>query len=465
MVWLSLDKTLGESLTRQVYLQIRKQILSGDLKRQAKLPSTRLLSSELSVSRNVVIEAYEQLLAEGFIEAKQGSGTYVAGGAYLEKGEAKGVRTRVPEKVVAVQRDIIDFRPGVPGLDLFNSNKWARLAQRVYQDASVSSFDYQAPEGIAKLREELAAYLQRSRGINCHGDQIIITTGATQAFVLLAKLFLADGDEIIMEDPTSLHFPAIFAGRGAFPHFLPVDDEGLVTELLPADKKPKLIFVTPSHQFPLGGILPVQRRIQLICYAREKGCFIVEDDYDSEFRFTGPPLSSLHELDPEHVFYVGTFSKALIPALRMGYMVLPEAFVEKCREIKRFQDIHTPALEQLILAKYIEEGMLERQIRRVKKIYRQRRDVLIQSLSDAFTDQVAFYGITTGLHLVAEFKGISLNDILLERLKEAGVQIYPVESYSFKKGLHQGKAVMGFANLSLEKITEGVRRMQTTIVG
>ena len=462
MVWLSLDKSLGESLTRQIYLQIRKQILSGELMRQEQLPSTRLLSIELSVSRNVVIEAYEQLLAEGFIEARQGSGTYVAEGAYLDKGEAKA-QPVVPEKVVAVQRDIIDFRPGVPGLDLFNSNKWARLAQRVYQDAPKSLFDYQAPEGMVKLRKELSAYLQRSRGINCHEDQIIITTGATQAFVLLAKLFLAAGDEIIMEDPTSLHFPAIFADRGASPHFLPVDDEGLVTELLPANKQPKLIFVTPSHQFPLGGILPVQRRIQLICYAREKGCFIVEDDYDSEFRFTGPPLSSLHELDPEHVFYVGTFSKALIPALRMGYMVLPEAFVEKCREIKRFQDIHTPALEQLILAKYIEEGMLERQIRRAKKIYRQRRDILIQSLSDAFAGQVVFHGISTGLHLVAEFKGISFDDILLERLQEAGVQIYPVEFYSIKKGFHRGKAVMGFANLSPGEIMEGVQRMQTTI--
>lgn len=466
MVWLSLDKNLNQSLTRQLYLQIREQILSGELKRLEKLPSTRLLASELSVSRNVVLEVYEQLLAEGYIEARQGAGTFVAGGACLDKGEKiNTVPALLPGKALQAQEDIVDFRPGVPGLDLFNSKKWAKLAQRVYQEATPSLFDYQPPEGMAKLREVLASYLQRSRGINCQADQIIITTGATQAFVLLAQLFLEAEDEIIMEDPTSLHFPAIFSGRGAKLNFIPVDDEGVITELLPQEKKPKLIFVTPSHQFPLGGVLPVQRRIQLISYARERDCYIVEDDYDSEFRFSGAPLSSLQELDPPRVFYVGTFSKALFPALRMGYIILPEPFIQKSREIKRFHDIHTPAVEQLILANYIEEGMLERQIRRAKKIYRQRRDTLIQSLTHAFDDSVSFLGTSTGLHMVVVFKHMPFDENLPGRLADAGVKLYPVEMYSVKKGSHLGKIVMGFANLTPERIMEGVRRMQGVIGG
>ena len=466
MVWLSLDKNLNQPLTRQLYLQIREQILRGELKRLEKLPSTRLLASELSVSRNIVIEVYEQLLAEGYIEARQGAGTFVAGGACFEKGEnVNAVQTFLPGKALQPLEDIVDFRPGVPGLELFNSKKWARLAQRVYQDATPSLFDYQPPEGMARLREVLVSYLQRSRGINCHAEQIIITTGATQAFVLLAQLFLKTGDEIIMEDPTSLHFPAIFSGRGAKLDFLPVDDEGIITELLPQEKKPKLIFVTPSHQFPLGGVLPVQRRIQLIFYARERDCYVVEDDYDSEFRFNGAPLSSLHELDPSRVFYVGTFSKALFPALRMGYIILPEPFIHKSREIKRFHDIHTPAVEQLILANYMGEGMLERQIRRAKKIYRQRRDTLIQSLTHAFGDSVSFLGTSTGLHLVVVFKHLPFAENLPGQLAEAGVKLYPVEMYSVKKGSHQGKIVMGFANLTPERILEGVRRIQGLVEG
>ncbi len=235
------------------------------------------------------------------------------------------------------------------------------------------------------------------------------------------------------------------------------------TDLLPLEKYSAFVFVTPSHQFPLGGLLPIQRRIQLIQFARAAGCYLVEDDYDSEFRYSGTPVSSLQELEPERVIYVGTLSKSVSPALRLGYAVLPPPLIERCRHLKRLTDLHSPVLEQLALAHFIEEGHLERHIMKMKRIYRKRREAVIAALATHYPRQLQIYGDVAGLHLVAEFGERALTEQTFADLEEAGVRLYPVERHAIRKGGHQSKVILGYGNLTPEEIEEGVRRIKTVL--
>ncbi len=464
MLWISVDRSSGKPLIRQVHEQVRMHILRGELKAGEHLPSSRELASDLHISRIVIIEAYDQLLAEGYIESRQGSGTYVAQGTYLE--EASEEHQPHPHELIDSKKEMnhtIDFRSGIPALDLFPRKIWAKLARRVYTESSHAVFGYDNPEGRPELRAVLSRYLLKTRGVRCHPDQIVITSGAAQAFSLLARLLLSPGDEVIIEDPVTYDVQAIFSSPGTSLNPIPVDEHGMRTNLISADKQPRFVFVTPSHQFPLGGILPVQRRIQLIQFARTSDCYIVEDDYDSEFRYEGTPVSSLQELEPNRVIYVGTFSKILSPALRLGYLVLPPSLIERCRSLKRLTDLHSPSLEQLTLARFIEEGHLERHIMRTRKIYRKRRMAVISVLTTLFPDQVHIHGDATGLHLVAEFPGKEFTEQTLMDLKHAGVRIYPVEIHAIRKGYHLNKVILGYGNLTIEEIEEGVRKMKTVL--
>lgn len=241
---------------------------------------------------------------------------------------------------------------------------------------------------------------------------------------------------------------------------VPVDEQGLQTHLLPPDKKPSFIFVTPSHQFPLGSVLTIQRRISLLEYAKSTDCFIVEDDYDSEFRYEGTPVSSLQGLDPERVIYIGTFSKILSPALRIGYIVLPVSLVERCRYFKRLKDQHTAYFEQLILAQFIQDGYLERHIARMKKLYQKRRQILKQNLIDRFADRVKIFGDSTGLHFVASFPKINFCKKTLQKLESQGVRIYPVTAHTVFQERHQHQVILGYGNLTISQIEAGIQRLQ-----
>ena len=370
MFWIPIDKSLDTPLIRQVYEQIRMRILRGELQAGQQLPSTRELASDLQISRNVILEAYDQLFSEGYIISHKGSGTYVAQGVLLEQMSTEQPLPLINNADFTKDReDLIDFRSGIPDLNLFPRKKWSTLSRQVYDESPAYVFGYDAPEGRFELRRILSSYLLKTRGVRCHPDQLVITTGATQALSLIAKLLLSPSDEVIIEDPITHEIQTIFSSTGASLCPIPVDEHGMKTDLIPLDKKPSFIFVTPSHQFPIGGILTIQRRIQLIQFAQTSGCYIVEDDYDSEFCYKGAPISSLQGLEPSRVIYIGTFSKILFPALRLGYLVLPPALIERCRELKWFTDLHTPSLEQLILARFIEEGYLEHHISKMKKIY------------------------------------------------------------------------------------------------
>ncbi|MEJ8547273.1 PLP-dependent aminotransferase family protein [Brevibacillus borstelensis] len=518
MLWINIDRTQPLPLFRQLYADIRGKILKGELRAGERLPSTRKLAEELHVSRNVVLEAYDQLLAEGYLEGRQGSGHYVAAGIDLalftpllsqdlsssgRKTEKRGEEmpearqdgwrsdwpmnhdrafpllqndARTPSSAIGrtssnvidstiapTPPDVIDFRSGIPCLDHFPRALWGKIMQRVCRDAPLDAFGYGRPEGQAELRSILSRYLFRTRGVQCRPEQIVITSGATQAFVLIARVLLSKSACAVLEDPITRDIQTIFAQTGAALLPVPVDKHGMMTDLLPADAQPRFVLVTPSHQFPLGGTLPIQRRIQLIRYASERGCYLVEDDYDSEFRYDSPPVHSLQGLAGDRVIYIGSFSKILSPGLRMGYLVLPPSLVERYQEAKWYTDLHTPSLEQLALGRFMEEGHLEKYISRVKKLYKRRRKALCDGLQAHFPGQVDIWGASTGLHIVASFPGKAFTGESLSALLQAGVRVYPVEEHAICKGRHADKAIIGYGNLPEADIVEGIRRMKRVL--
>jgi GntR family transcriptional regulator/MocR family aminotransferase len=464
--WFDLNRGAAIPLTVQIYEQLRGRILRQELKEGSRLPSSRELSVNIGVSRNVVLEAYDRLAAEGFLENKPQKGTYVAAGSSFERlREAE--QARIPTTIGETRRNTktvaIDFRAAHPAADYFPRSIWGRLAKEVCLSAPEAVFGYMHAEGVPELRSVLVRYLLQARGVRCHPDQIVITSGATQALHLITELLPRSREAIIaVEDPVTDEMRNIFTCAGAKVLPIPVDDKGMIPEALPVEETPDYVFVIPSHQFPLGGTLPIQRRIQLLEYARSRDCYIVEDDYDSEFTYEGVAVHSMQGLDPERVLYVGTFSKILSPALRIGYAVLPKRFIAQYRQLKWLTDRHTSALEQMILARFMEEGYFERHIRRMKKIYRKRREALVSSLNKELPE-AKILGQATGMHLVVEFPEIRFTESVLRRIELEGVQVYAVERYAICKGRYEQHIVMGYGGLSVEAIQEGVSKLKRAL--
>ncbi|MEJ3720433.1 PLP-dependent aminotransferase family protein [Paenibacillus polymyxa] len=455
-MWISIDKNMTVPMLRQVYQAIRDQILTGELRAGYKLPSTRVLALQLNVSRNVILEAYEMLLAEGLAIARPGSGTYVAEGAVLP-GYVSTPPVEMPEPAMNAlcsnEQSTISFRTGLPALDLFPRKPWADLLQSVCKEAPDLALGYGDPAGELELRRELADYLVHTRGVKARPEHIVITSGAVQAIQLVTRLLLTVGDEVLVEEPTNEDLKSILSATGATLRSMPVDDLGMLTAHLPQKGCPKLAYLTPSHQFPLGGILPIQRRIELIQYAARTGCLLLEDDYDSEFRYDGGPVHSLQSLDPERVLYVGTFSKILFPALRIGYIVLPPSRVADFIRLKQLADYQTASLEQIVLSRYIRKRLLHNHVHKMKKVYAKRRQVLINSLEQHFTGQYRVCGRAAGLHLVAEFQFLFRED-LLNCLRSQNV---------FAVQLEGNRLLMGYGHLHESEIREGVRRIRNAL--
>jgi GntR family transcriptional regulator/MocR family aminotransferase len=463
MLWLPIDKNNEMPLIKQVYQQIRYLILRGELKSGEKLPATRELALQVNVSRNVIIEAYELLMAEGYVVSSPGSGTYVAEGAFLEDTLLDTSPQTTPASHSNTKLEQIDFKSGIPDLQLLPRKKWSQLEHEICLDSPAVFFGYDFPEGRIELRNAICRYLKKSRGVNCDPEQIIITGGAVQALSVLTKALLTPASSYIIEDPIHREIRHIFEVSGSRIYPVPLDESGIRTDLLPSNINPALIMLTPSHQYPLGVILPVQRRIELIQYARAKECYIIEDDYDSEFRYQGPPISSLQGLDSGRVIYIGSFSKILFPALRLGYMILPPGLVERCRDLKHLQDNHAPILTQLTLARFIEDGYLERHIAKMKKVYRAKRDLLISNLKKAFPENLKISGESTGLHLVAEFPGIIFDDQMLYEIKKTGMVIHPVNEHSFQNKDHASKIIIGYSHLNHQEIVTGVAQLKEAL--
>lgn len=461
-MWIEIDKSSEVSCIQQLYVKIREKILLGELKEGEKLPSSRVLAETLNVSRTIILEAYDQLIAEGYLTSKQGAGTFVEAGILLHNFS---LINDIPssESIQAKEDAYIDFRSGMPALNMFPRKKWVQVTKEVYENLDESLLGYGLPEGSEVLRDTLSKYLYKTRGIHCHANQIVITSGATQAFTILAKLLLSAGDEVMIEDPVTKEIAEIFAERKATLIPIPVDEFGMKTEQLRMYTQPKCIFVTPSHQFPLGGTLPIQRRIQLIQFAIDMNCFIVEDDYDSEFRYVGPPISSIQGLLPDKVIYIGTFSKILSPSFRIGYLILPNSLVEKARMAKRYADYHSPTVDQIILAHFIQAGYLEKHITKMRKLYKSKRAAFINCLQSEFGECVNITGHSTGLHLIVQFENIVFSKEKLQQIKKQGVKVYAVENHTLVKGHHKDKLILGYGHLTVNEMEEGVKRLKKAI--
>ncbi|NCB52700.1 MAG: PLP-dependent aminotransferase family protein [Clostridia bacterium] len=464
MLYIQLDKNRRRSYTDQIYRQMREKILHGELAGGDRLPSSRALAQELNVARNTVSLAYEQLSSDGFAQSVSGSGVFIKHGVQS---------ARYPEEISdfyitslaadELPLNVINFDSGIPALDLFPRGKWNRVLARAFNEAPVSALGYDYPEGRPELRRTLAAYLYKSRGIKCDPAQLIITSGTKQGLTLIAKCLLSRDSEVWLEDPSNDNVRRIFAYHTAHLTPVAVDGEGIRTDSLPAGSTPDLIFVTPSHQFPMGGILSIQRRQKLAEFARKTGCYILEDDYDSEFRYNGEVANSLFELNRENVIYAGTFSKVLYPSLRLGYLVLPWPLVGQCRQWKRLSDHHSNSVCQLALMHFIESGDLERHIMRMKKVYRRRRECLLSLLREHFGSGVKVLGDPAGMHIVAEFEGAVFSDETVRHIRDMGVSIVPVEKHAVNKGAHENQIIMGFANLTPEEMELGIIKIKTAL--
>ena len=447
------------SLSRQIYQTLREKMVEGGMKADEILPSTRDLAQQLGVSRNTVCEAYDMLLAEGYIVCRQGAPSRVAAGLRIIKAMSEEEHYTKKSHEHAI---IADFKTGQPDHRCFPHEIWNHYMKAAVDKMPMSQLGYTGPEGLAALREAIAGWLFRGRGVQVNAGNIFISAGATHALHLLAELLCTSDKGLIIEDPCHIGMLRVLAGKGYPVKAVPVDANGILTDHLP-DRGEAAIYVTPSHQFPLGGILPADRRASLIRYAREQNMYIIEDDYDSEFRYSGEPVTPLCSMDPERVIYVGTFSKIVFPALRIGYIVLPHSLQEKWRYLRTHADVQNPPVEQAALAGFIRERKLDKHIRRMRGIYGERRDALLKNLSCALGNGWKPWGDAAGLHLVLQFPDMDFNQRWIEKCRELGIRIVTVEKHCIDKGRHTDKLLLGYGHLNIDEIKKGVQLLSVAL--
>ncbi|MEK4997762.1 MocR-like pyridoxine biosynthesis transcription factor PdxR [Paenibacillus sp. FSL H7-0918] len=480
---ITLDKQRPIPLSRQIYEQVRNAIHSGALSGGDSLPPSRTLANQLEVSRSVILQSYELLQAEGYLEMRKGAGTYIAGLPVEEKDPQDSENpynfiTKGPDFLTLNPSSIIEndlntvlcnFRHGVPAWDAFPMDQWQKALMNACRRASPDTLGYGPVEGSLGLRQEIARLLRSTRSMPVVPEQIVITSGATQALDILSRIFVSKGDHVIVEDPSHNVVREIFSFAGAVVTPIRVDLEGISVDELQVScdtikegpyKKPKLAYVTPSHQFPFGVTLSMKRRVQLLEWAKANQAFIIEDDYDSEYRYEGPKLSSLAGLDVDgRVIYVGSFSKVLFPSLRIGYVVLPPTLIQPFLAVKWITDRMSSALDQEALAEFIQNGHYARHVTQMGKLYAARRACLVKSLDAEFGSRVRYYGEEAGLHLLIELESNAEEYRIAELALRYGVRVYPASSY-FVGSKPQGPVfLLGYSNLTENQIKMGVNRL------
>ncbi len=453
MLGIEMNRNSELQLWRQIYQTLKELMLTGQLKYGEVLPSTREFAKELSVSRNTVCAAYDLLISEGYLISRQGAPTRVADGLCMEPSDA-GLS---PKKEIHTPRPItVSFRTGRPDLSQFPKFLWQQLMHKASENLPLEDFGYTGPQGLPELRGEIAGWLFRSRGLKVSPDDIFITAGATHGLHLIADMLCSDGNQILVEDPCHTGMLGTFINKGCPIIPIPVDAEGMQTDYLPMCRSMGIIYVTPSHQFPLGGILPASRRSVLIRFARKNNLYIIEDDYDSEFRYGGEPIAPLYAMDPQRVIYVGTFSKSVFPALRIGYVILPYQLQKQWRNLRTHTDVQNPPFEQAALAAFLKTRKFDRHVQKMRKIYGQRRKVLLESLEETFGSEWVAYGDSAGLHVAIDFPKRQFDEIFIDICLQNGLSITPVESHCIEKGRHQSKLLIGYGHLESDQIKKGV---------
>lgn len=466
-------------LHRQIYEQLRQAMLHGILKPGARLQSSRELADELGVSRNTVANAYDQLLAEGYIHGEHGSGTYVSSSLPDEllfthvtelpkEGRVLSSRGAILAKCTLSasirSSEFRPFNPGVPDLAQFPFEEWQRIAMRRWRDPQRELLDYAPPAGYPGLREAIAEYLRNARAVKCEADQIIVVSGTQQGLDLCARLLLDPGDAVWMEDPGYLAARAALLGAGARIVPVPVDPEGLdVSEGERLCARARLVYASPSHQYPVGVTMTLRRRLALLEWASRSGAWIIEDDYDSDFRYSGRPLPALQGLDAEgRVIYIGTFSKVLFPSLRLGYLVVPRDIVPSFLSARAVFSRFCSSIDQAILCDFIRGGHFTRHIRRMRNLYAKRQSVLVQAAERELRNLLEVQPDSSGIHLIGWLPdGVSDVEASAEADKE-GVEAQALSAYAIQP-LKRSGLVLGYAAFSEKQIREALHKLAVAV--
>lgn len=462
-----------KDLTGEIYRQLRRAILDGRLPPGSRLPATRELAAQLSVSRTTVVVAYDRLIGEGFIGARVGAGTFVSDGL-LGAGQRTGAigRTLRPRPIFDDLAPLVfehgaefDFRPGIPDAGLFPYQSWRRLLARELTATTVGAGHYADPAGHAGLREAIAGHIGVSRGVQATAEDVVVTNGTQQAVDLIGRVLLAPGDRVAVEDPCYRPPWRLLQTLGAEVTGVPVDDQGLVVDAIPSGTR--LVYVTPSHQFPLGMSMSLRRRLALLAWAERHQAAILEDDYDSEFRFGGRPIEPLQTLDRAgRVVYVGSFSKTLLATLRLGFVVVPASLRPAVRAAKLLTDWHTPMPLQGALARFIQQGLFARHLRKMRGVYRARHEQVMDSLTQQFAAHLKVIPSAVGLHLAATAPGASSEELdgLLGRASAAGVELLPLSLYAVDTAPQPG-IVFAYGAIPTARIGEGLGRLRRCFGG
>ena len=459
------------NLSREIYRQIRDAIIKGVLRGGERLPPTRVLARTLSVSRLTVTVAYELLTSEGFAASRVGAGTFVSEDASRSKADARRhdveglLRPRPIWESVPLPRALaapamFEFRTGIPDGSLFPHQLWRGLLLRAARAEATARATYGDPAGEPALREAIARSIGVSRGVTTSADDVTVTNGTQQALDILTRVLLEPGDRVAVEDPGYWPPRRIFETLGARIVAVPVDREGLIVNAIP--RRVRAVYVTPSHQYPLGVSMSLARRRSLLAWAERNDAAIIEDDYDSEFRFGGRPLEPLHTLDiAGRVIYVGTFSKTLLPSLRLAFIVLPKSLRSAVHRAKFLSDWHSPTLLQAALARFIDDGLFARHLRRVNAVYRERHERVTTTLTRDFADYLELYPSTTGLHVAARARHASVATVaeVARRAAADGVAVQLLSSFAVAERRQAG-LVLGYGGIATNDIEEGLRRLR-----
>lgn len=498
---IELDRRLG--LTRQLYEALSQRVLDGRLVSGTRLPATRDMAAALAISRNSVIRAYDQLYAEGFIESRVGDGTYVAllptpkklstkVSTRLSTGLSPTLSTKWTNLPGNLEDEVIHsagldrvknhhlpqppsgppraFRVGVPAFDLFPFEVWAKLSAGFWRKPDLQHLCYGDPAGDGRLRGLIAAYLRSSRGMQCSAEQIVITSGAQQAISLCAQLLVGPGDSVAVENPGYRAAGHAFALAGGRLHGVPVDDEGIDCQALNTLGDCRVAYVTPSHQYPLGVVMSLARRLELLAWAQRTGGWVVEDDYDGEYRYSGAPLSPLAALDRSgRVLYVGTFGKVAFPALRLGYLVLPAALVDAFAQRRAVDMRHSEVSTQAVMAEFMAAGHFQRHIRRMRRAALSRRNALLAGWPGDLPGLGPLPNVAAGLHLTVRLDSLAREQQLLAQALAAGVEVNGLSNYWLADSItpldQRAGLVLGFAAVPEAAITQALARLRVAWQG
>ena len=457
-------------LSVEIYRQLRRAIIDGVLRQGEPLPPSRELARRLSVSRTTVTVAYDRLAGEGYVESRVGAGTFVR---FLREADPEDVKKRRSAGVLrarpvweSVRLPALDASPqfnfltGRPDATLFPHQAWRRLITSELRSSAVSGNAYGEPAGHPGLRRAISRHIGISRGVESSPDDITVTNGTQQGLDIVARVILETDDVVAVEDPGYLPPTRLFRTLGARVVGVPVDREGLVVDALP--RNVRLIYVTPSHQYPLGVPMSLARRQALLNRAEEDNAAIVEDDYDSEFRFGGRPMEPLHTLDTTgRVIYVGSFSKTMLPSLRLGFVVTPPSLRAAVHRAKHVTDWHTNMLVQAALARFIDEGDFARHVRKVGSVYRERHATILKILDSDFRDCLEGIPSAAGLHITARSVDASVGEIagVVRRAFDDGVAVHRLSQFGVDAQAEAG-IVLGYGAIATEDIAEGLRRLR-----